>query len=196
DTPYFVISKVDVETGKTFINWDQVIKANGEKHTVCFQNTRTYPSIAYHPGNNSLYIPYVELCTERTGDLKSENGAISKNIPIPGSDPKTIGGIAKVNLSTGHVQQLYTAPAGGSGAVLATAGNLIFWGDQNRRFRAFDADSGTILWETILGGAIENSTITYAVQGKQYIAVMTGDGSHNAPDNHTAIYVFALPDRR
>jgi alcohol dehydrogenase (cytochrome c) len=193
DTPYFVVSKVDIETGKTYINWDQVIKGEGDKHIVCFQNTRTYPSIAYHPGNNSLYIPYTKLCTERAGAMKTENGATSKNIPMPGADPKTLAGIAKVNLSTGHVQQFYTAPETGTGAVLATAGDLIFYGDQNRRFRAFDSESGKILWETILAGAIENSTITYAIQGKQYVAVMTGDGSRSAPENQTAVYVFALP---
>jgi hypothetical protein len=47
----------------------------------------------------------------------------------------------------------------------------------NRRFRAFDAESGKIVWETILGGIVQMSTITYAVNGKQYVAVMTGDGN-------------------
>ena len=50
-----------------------------------------------------------------------------------------------------------------------------FWGDLNRRFRAFDPDTGGILWETILGGIIQNNTITYSVNGKQYVAVLTGD---------------------
>ena len=45
----------------------------------------------------------------------------------------------------------------------------------DRRFRAFDADTGKILWETVLGGIIVTSTITYAVNGRQYVAVMTGD---------------------
>jgi len=88
---------------------------------------------------------------------------------------------------------------------LATAGDLIFWGDLNRRFKAFDADTGKILWETILGDSIQNSTITYAIDGKQYVAVMTGDGQSatagplsqakelKVPRGHNAIYVFALP---
>jgi alcohol dehydrogenase (cytochrome c) len=92
--------------------------------------------------------------------------------------------------------------------MLATAGNLIFWGDAARRFRAFDAESGKILWETILGGVISVSTITYAVNGTQYVAVMTGDGQSgtrglfsqvsgiDAPRAHNAIYAFALPDQR
>jgi alcohol dehydrogenase (cytochrome c) len=81
---------------------------------------------------------------------------------------------------------------------------LIFHGDLNRRFRAFDANTGKQLWESILGGMISVSTITYAVNGKQYVAVMTGDGLLSAgllretPElkpvpGHNAIYVFALP---
>ena len=76
----------------------------------------------------------------------------------------------------------------------------------DRRFRAFDAESGEILWESIVGGVVQNSTITYSVDGRQYVAVLTGDGaSHTGsklglvPDirparQHNAIYVFALPD--
>ena len=92
--------------------------------------------------------------------------------------------------------------------MLATAGNLLFWGDIDRRFRAFDADTGAILWETIVGGVIQNSTITYAVEGRQYVAILTGDGASGTsgpigvvktltpPRGHNAIYVFALPQRR
>ena len=72
---------------------------------------------------------------------------------------------------------------------------------------ALDADDGTVLWETIVGGMIVNSTITYAVDGKQYVMVFTGEGRSAtsgplrvAADSmpkpvrrHNSIYVFALP---
>ena len=109
-------------------------------------------------------------------------------------------------MATGQIQRIYTGRVPGNGAVLATAGELIFWGDLNRRFRAFDAETGKILWEQILGGIIQMSTITYSVNGKQYVAVLTGDGASgtrgplgllpelNPPRGHNAIYVFALPE--
>ena len=71
---------------------------------------------------------------------------------------------------------------------------------------AFDPESGKILWESILGGMIQTGTITYAVNGKQYIAVMSGDGNSGTrnpielskiqppPTGHNEIYVFALPE--
>lgn len=86
--------------------------------------------------------------------------------------------------------------------MLSTAGDLIFWGDLNRRFQAFNSETGKILWESILGSGIQMSTITYAVNGTQYVAVLTGEGQVNyykqqpdlnIPRGHNAIYVFALP---
>jgi len=123
----------------------------------------------------------------------------------PGSDPEKFGGIAKVNMTTGEIQRFYEGRAPGNGATLATAGDLIFWGDLNQKLRAFDADTGKILWETTLGGPIQNSTITYRVNGKQYVAVLTGLGAVTTtlfsraganginPQRNTAIHVFALP---
>ncbi len=61
--------------------------------------------------------------------------------------------------------------------------------------------TGKQLWETILGGPIAVNTITYSVNGKQYVAVTTGDTlmsaglnqAAKAPRGHNALYVFALP---
>ena len=207
DTPYFHVSDIDVETGRTYLNWEQVLKKDGEKHLICYQNTKSYWPMAYHPGKNSLYIPYHDACIERTGDLQTINGHVRTAIPRPGSDRNAFTGIAKVNMATGQIHRLYRQRFPGNGALLATAGELIFWGDMNRRLRAFDADSGEILWETILGGIIQTSTITYSVNGVQYVAVLTGDGASGTsgplrqfpelkpPRGHNAIYAFALPQR-
>jgi alcohol dehydrogenase (cytochrome c) len=205
DTPAFAVSRIDVETGKTYINWDLVAKKEGDKHTVCFENQKSWYPMSYHPGKNSLYIPYRDVCVEVQAKSDDNHGASRKVVPRPGSDPQALGGIAKVNMTTGQIQRFYSAPVIGSGATLATAGDLIFWGDDDRRFRAFDADSGKILWETILASRIESSTITYAVEGKQYVAVLTreGDlelryvaGTKPVHNHHNTIYVFALPEQR
>lgn len=209
DVPEFHISHIDVETGKTYLNWDKVFKKDGDRSTICFHNTRGYWPTAYHPGTNSLYIPFADACLDMQAKADSPTGyGIRVGVPRPGYDPAKFAGVAKVNMATGQIQRFYTAPVPGNGAMLATAGSLIFWGDLDRRFRAFDADTGKVLWETILGGIIQMSTITYAVNGRQYVAVLTGDGQSatsnllrevptlKPPRGHNAIYVFALPDRR
>jgi alcohol dehydrogenase (cytochrome c) len=104
-------------------------------------------------------------------------------------------------METGEILRIGEQRAPSNGAVLATAGNLIFWGDLNRRLHAYDATTGKQLWEQIVGGSIAVSTITYAVNGKQYVAILTGEGAMTngltatqAPElkralNHTAVYV-------
>jgi alcohol dehydrogenase (cytochrome c) len=208
DVPEFHISNIDVDTGRTHINWNSVMKKDKDRILVCFHNTRGYWSTAYHPGKNALYIPYHDACLDMTANSANPQGwGPRRAVMRPGSDPKTFSSIAKVDLSTGRIARIHTQPAPGNGSALVTAGDLLFWGDLNRRFRAFDADSGKILWETVLGGAIQMSTITYAVNGRQYVAVMTGDGQSATANplrvagtktvrGHNEIYVFALPEKR
>src|SRR5262249_24933055 len=84
----------------------------------------------------------------------------------PGSDPEKYGGIAKVNAATGEIVRLYEQSVPGNGATLVTAGDLLFWRDLNQKLRAFDAGTGKILWETILGGPIQTSTINVCREWK------------------------------
>src|SRR4029453_12712868 len=194
------ISNIDVKTGKTTINWDVVLKKPGDRHVICAYNTKSYWAMSYHPGKNSLYVPYVDNCLDMTradGNQPERRTGVRR----PGSDPEKFGGIAKINMATGEIQRIYEGRAPGNGATLATAGDVIFWGDLDQKFRAFDADTGKILWETTLGGAIQNSTITYAVNGKQYVAVFSGEGQLTGGlieqaglktvRKHNELYVFA-----
>jgi alcohol dehydrogenase (cytochrome c) len=200
DAPEFVISDIDVKTGKTTINWNNVFKKQGDNHVICFWNTRSYWPTAYSPVTNSIYTSYIDNCRDFT--LGGRGGQLNI-IPRPGSNPNELTGLAKIDLTTGKILRFDVGRAPGNGAMLATAGGLIFHGDLSQKFKAFDAESGKELWQTTLVGNISVSTITYAVKGKQYVAVMTGDNpkvpelSREVPElntpKHNAIYVFALP---
>lgn len=203
DDPHNVISGIDVKTGKTIINWDVVFKAPGENHTVCYWNTRSYWPTAYSPVTNSLYTSYIDNCRDLTIAGPGGRGGW-KVVQRPGGDPKALTGLAKIDLATGEILRFDVGRAPGNGAMLATAGDLVFHGDMSRRFRAFDAATGKMLWESILGGNISVSTISYQANGKQFICVMTGDNLKvpelaaevpelKTPRGHNAIYVFALP---
>jgi len=206
DIPEFHISDIDVETGRTHINWDNVFKADGDRHLSCFHNTRSFWSTAYDPTRNALYIPFHDSCLDMTANAQSPSGWGPRiGVIRPGSDPDKFMGMAKIDLSTGKMEIIHSQPIPGNGSALVTGGDLLFWGDMARRFRAFDPDSGEILWEVVLGGIIQTSTISYAVDGRQYIAVLTGDGASgtNGPARlsgvttfrgHNEIYVFALPE--
>lgn len=83
----------------------------------------------------------------------------------------------------------WTVPfAGGfTGGVLATAGNLVFAASDGR-LTAFSADKGDKLWEAAIAPGIA-TPMTYALDGKQYIAVLAGRGTAQAPSR---IYAFEL----
>jgi alcohol dehydrogenase (cytochrome c) len=199
DAPNFWLKDIDVNTGKTFINEDLIFRARGEEKIICFFNTRSYWPAAYSPLTNSMYVPYIDVC------LDNIEGGQRLGRPREGSNPQELNGIAKINMETGEILRFAKQRAPSNGAVLATAGNLIFWGDLNHRLHAYDAETGAQLWEAIVGGSVAVSTITYAVNGKQYVAVLTGEGaltngvaSLHAPElkrvtGHNAVYVFALP---
>jgi alcohol dehydrogenase (cytochrome c) len=88
-------------------------------------------------------------------------------------------------------------------SLMSTAGGLVFGGDANGRFRAFDQRTGDILWEVNLGAPVNGYPATFAVDDKQYVAVSTG-GSGLAfglgrlapelrPGSGNQLFVFALP---
>lgn len=199
DAPNFWLKDIDVNTGRTTINKDLIFRTKGEEKIICFFNTRSYWPAAYSPQTNSMYVPYIDVCLDNVENGKRES------VARPGADPQKLNAIAKINMETGEILRIGEQRAPSNGAVLATAGNLIFWGDLNRRLHAYDATTGKQVWEQIVGGSIAVSTITYAVNGKQYVAVRTGEGALTnglvnlqAPElkralNHTAVYVFALP---
>ena len=204
DTPNFLISKIDGKTGIVHLNEDVLLKQPGDRRVVCYWNTRSYWPTAYHPGLNSLYVPYVENCLDMTAaDPAKKIRERRVGIPREGSKLENWAGLMKVDVATGAMKPIYTGQAPSQGAVLTTASDLIFWGDLNQKFRAFDAETGKILWETTLGGTIQNSTITYAVDGKQYVAVLTGEGLTTGSPigqaqikparRYNALYVFGVP---
>ena len=90
-------------------------------------------------------------------------------------------------------------------SLIVTDGGLVFSGDAAGWFRALDQETGEVLWETELGAQVTGYPATFAVDGKQYVAVSTGrslttlslmrlvDDEFRA-GVETDLYVFALPD--
>ena len=208
DDPHVNLTVVDVKTGRTGLNPETMFKKDGDSITGCYHNTRGLWQLAYHPGKNALYVPFHDQCLSMQA-VNSSGTGFGRRVGVlrPGADPRKYMGVARIDVATGEMKVIYSQPQGTNGSALATAGDLVFFGDMNRRLRAIDADNGKVLWETIVGGMIMNSTISYAVGGKQYVMVFTGGGQSvtsgplavagksmpPAVTGHNAIYVFALP---
>ena len=89
-------------------------------------------------------------------------------------------------------------------SMVATGGGLVFGGDLEGNFRAFDQRTGKVLWEVNLGSSVTGYPIAFAVNGKQYVAIAVGNGSSQLrslntltpdiknPDGGATLWVFAL----
>jgi alcohol dehydrogenase (cytochrome c) len=205
DTPHFTISHIDVATGVAHLNPDVVLTEPGATRLICYWNTRSFWPTAYSPKTNSLYVPYIDHCLSMTRASLSGDGERRTSGLRPGAVQEKLAGIAKIDMRTGEIRRIYEARLAGNGAMLATAGDLLFWGDIGQVLRAFDAETGRVLWQSEpLGATVQTSTITYAVAGKQYVAVVNAEsllgaprlaaiaGAEIPPHRGNSINVFAL----
>lgn len=110
---------------------------------------------------------------------------------IPGE--KQWGRLAAVNLDTGKMVWKFDTEQPLIGGVLATAGNLVFNGEGNGYFRAFDAQNGKMLWEYQAGAGVNAPAVSYMVGGKQYVAVAAGGNTQIDFKRGNSVIVFALP---
>ena len=106
---------------------------------------------------------------------------------------KQWGRLAAVNVDTGKLAWKFDTEQPLIGGVLATAGNLVFNGEGNGLFRAFDAESGKMLWEYQCGAGVNAPAVSYTVGGKQYVAVAAGGNTQLDFKRGNTVIVFSLP---
>src|SRR5258705_345671 len=103
------------------------------------------------------------------------------------------GRLVAVNLDTGKVAWGVKTPQPLIGGVLATAGDLVFNGEANGAFQAFDAKTGKELWKYNCGAGVNAPAVSYMVGGKQYVAVAAGGNNQIDAKRGNSVFVFALP---
>ena len=106
---------------------------------------------------------------------------------------KQWGRLAAVNIDTGKLAWKFDTEQPLIGGVLATAGGLVFNGEGNGLFRAFDARDGKMLWEYQCGAGVNAPAVSYMVGGKQYVAVAAGGNTQLDFKRGNSVIVFALP---
>lgn len=115
-------------------------------------------------------------------------GGAFKNIP----GEEQFGNVTAVNLDTGKVVWKARTDQPMIGGVLATAGNLVFSGEGNGWFKAYDAKTGKVLWQYQCGAGVNAPPTSYTINGKQYIAVAAGGNTQLDFKRGNSVFVFAL----
>ena len=205
---------IDDETGLVTYREDiQNAKLN-EWTSACPSSAggKDWHSMTYHPPTGTMIAPLSQTCLEnaaREVALVQGGGGLAasrKFFEMPGTDGN-LGKIGAYNVDTMEEVWSYQQRASFHTGTMSTAGNLVFVGDLDRRFKAFDVTNGDIVWETRLGTSVQGHPISFAVDGKQYIAVTAALGGTSPrsvpgvilteikyPDWGNAVYVFSLPD--
>jgi len=202
-----VIVGVDIENRRGIANAD-LRPSIGQEVLVCphLMGGINWQAVAYSPQTNALYTPTNNTCMNYTlNEVEPITGrhhgsARTQRVHVPDSD-EMVGLLTAVDVSTGETRWQLRQRAGFGGSVLTTGGGLVFVTDDRRRFRAFDAGTGEVLWEQILNSSAGGFPVSYMVDGVQYVAIPAGGGINyrnltpeivQRPAGNT-LYVFRLP---
>ena len=209
-----IMTGLELDTGRPIIDESTTPQSMETMAFACpyLLGGKNQPSGAYSPVTDAMYMPLNNACMGLAMSVEEAGPSDGYDIRteirhVPGVAPETapIGRIDAVSASTGRTLWSYEQRAPIYGSLLTTAGGLVFSGDVVRRFRALDAETGAVRWQTILNGPVSGRPMTYRVDGRQYVAIGAGGLTQgtgflrltpelSTPSGSNTLFVFALPD--
>jgi alcohol dehydrogenase (cytochrome c) len=184
--PYVMMSK-NMLTVPTAAGVDMLPGANGGAE---------WSPPAYSPQTHYLYILAMDqLMHFTTKPAASTPGTIRLGSAFTNVAPGGVqdGPFVALNVETGKIAWQYKAPQPLIGGALATAGNLVFMGEGNGWFDAFNATTGERIWRYNLGAGVNAPPVTYQVNGTQYVAVAAGGNFQLTYPYGDTVAIFKLP---
>ena len=157
-------------------------------HTVCpgALGTTNFMAPTYSPQTGTFYVTARDQCDIfSTAPQPYEPGHAfygSAYFPSEESEPY-LGFLKAIDPATGQTKGMFQHTSPTWSGVLSTAGGLVFSGDAEGNFIAFDASTLKPLWHFQMGGAVYAPPIAFALDNREYVAIAAG----------SAVYAFALP---
>jgi alcohol dehydrogenase (cytochrome c) len=176
------LSKVAFQVPVTTIeNADAPLTAQGTRFCPGTQGGVNWYGPAYSPQQNAIYVNSIDWCTviklAAPEHLEHKYGEpfLGSSNAFGDSDPHNrTGWLTAVDADTGKVLWKYHASQPLVAGITPTAGGIVFTGDFDGNLLAFDSASGKVVFKTKAGGPIGGGISTYAINGKQYVAVAAG----------------------
>ena len=205
---------IDPETGAVTYREDIQNAQLNEWTSACPSSAggKDWHSMSYHPPSGLIIAPLSQTCLENAAReiaLVQGGGGVGasrKFFEMPGTNGN-LGKVGAYDVDTMEEVWSHQQRASLHTGTISTGGDLVFVGDLDRRFKALDVSTGENLWETRLGTSVQGLPVSFAIEGKQYIAVTTALGGTSPrtvpgviateisyPRWGNAIYVFSLPD--
>ena len=199
DLGYQNVLDVDPQTGEVTYR-PEMIPVAGVELDFCpdFGGVRNWRASAYHPETQALYIPihptcvtgmFTELEQVEGNDYYADRGWLSRGSRVHPDSGEHAGHLIAMDIDSGEILWRHSMATRPGAAALTTAGGLVVSADTDRNLFVHDVETGEVRFQTRLPGSVQGFPITYAVDGRQYLAVPVGGGRSNA------VYVFALPER-
>jgi alcohol dehydrogenase (cytochrome c) len=143
-----------------------------------------YSPLAYSPETQAVYVSGINLCMYLKVEYEStKNGekAFAGDRVVPKNTEKT-GTFTAVATNTGKVLWNHKMPTPMDGGATASAGGLVFTGDQQGVLYAFDAKTGDDLWQGDLKLAFGTAPVIYSIDGTQYVLATVGGAALTASE--------------
>jgi glucose dehydrogenase len=142
-----------------------------------------YSPLAYSPETQAVYVSGVELCMVLKVEYENNNGEkeFAGDRVVPKEEEKT-GTFTAVGVNTGKILWKHKMPTPMDGGATASAGGLVFTGDQQGILYAFDAKTGDDLWQADLKLAFGTAPIIYSIDGTQYVLATIGGAALTASE--------------
>jgi alcohol dehydrogenase (cytochrome c) len=205
------IERIDPETGDKHVKPDKVPGRDRGAVFVCPHagGGRNWSPTSFNPNSRLLFVNARDVCMDMV-PAPSGPGFLTTGVNVqyasrPGHDGN-FGLLQALDMESDEVVWETRRRQAPDMGILTTGGGLLFTGWMDRQFVAYDQETGRELWSTGVTGVPNASPITYSVDGKQYVAIVTGHGNPLAfgipdvipetqlpPVNSAAVYVFALP---
>lgn len=155
---------------------------------------------AYNPGLNMLFVNAVDWCStfRKATEFRPGVGGFMGGTTVADPVEKSRGWLTAIDAATGQVRWKYESQRPLLAAVTTTAGELVFTGELTGDFLVLDARDGKVLYRFNVGGPLNGGIISYAINGRQYVAVNSGNatGFWRAAKGSATVLLFALPESK
>ncbi len=140
---------------------------------------KNWPPTAYNPDLKLWYIPVIESCNRITVKPETPGKPLKPRDVFTGGGPdepeRITGSVTAIDVTTGKEVGKHETPYPMLGGLLTTP-DLVFYGQPDGKVAALDAKTLDELWSFDTGGGVNAPPMTFTSDGKQYVAILVGQG--------------------